>query len=698
MNNLKKLFSPKSLAVVGASDRIGSVGNELMLRITEYGYKGIIYPINPRLATLMGHPVYKSIADVRHPIDLAIIAVPATAVLEVLEMCGAKGVGAAVVISSGFREVGGAGIELEKEIVKIAEKHNIALLGPNCLGVINTNPNVMLDGTFAPLLPRRGSIGFATQSGALASGIINVMPRLDVGLAEMVSLGNQASLKAVDLINYWENVKDVKQILLYLESISNAQKFREVASRVSRTKPIIAIKSGRSDSGAKAAASHTGALAGSDKAAGALLASCGIIREDNLYEMFITALCLNKCSLPNGRRVGIITNAGGVGILSADEVVRHGLSVATLSDKTKTALRECLSPQASVGNPVDVIASASVKHYSDAIDLILKDDGVDILLCIYLYITERNDIAIIQELNAKKKQYPNKPIVAVFMTSDDFQARLTDIAFRTEVPVFSYAEDAVRGLVRLAERSEYLAQSDSPTPVYKVNKQLAASILNEAKVAGHQPTTYQALEVFRAYGIKTAKYGLAKTVQEAVNIAKKTDYPLVIKLDSKTISHKTDVGGVVTNIIDEQQLKDEFGAMLKRLEKSKNMDGFNGIIVMQQIKANREFVAGVSRDPNYGHLLMFGLGGLYIEALNEVNFRLLPLSSRDANALLNSGKTAKLLGALRGNSEADKEALQETLFRLGQLIADFGEIDEVDINPIMINKQGEIFVVDARIK
>ena len=696
-SNIKKLFSPSSLAIIGASDRKGSVGNELMLRVTEYGYKGIIHPINTSLDTLMGYDVPDSVLDVQEVIDLAIIAVPAAVVAKVLTECGIKKIGAAVIISSGFREIGGDGIRLEQELIDIADKYNIALLGPNCLGVINTNPRVLLDGSFAPLLPEAGTIGFATQSGALASGIINVMPSLGVGLAQMVSLGNQASLKAVDIINYWESEGDVGQILLYLESISDVTAFKEVATRVTKTKPIVAIKSGRSDFGAKAAASHTGALAGSDKAADALLSACGVIREDNLSDMFISAQCFSKCALPKGKRVGIITNAGGVGILATDEIVKRGLSIAALSGKTKQALRDSLPPQASVSNPVDVIASASVAHYERATELVLSDENVDILLCVYLYITGRNDIAIVRDLNAKKKLFKNKTIVAVFMTSEDFRARLSEAGLKAEVPIFAYAEEAVHGLARLVERSEYLREKNEASPAIKADKQTAAKIFADADQNGHPPTTYQALEIFRAYGIKTAKFGLAKNAQEACILAKSIGYPLVIKLDSCKISHKTDVGGVVTNILNEAQLISEVEGLVTRLTKAKLMDGFNGIVVMEQIKASREFVAGVNRDPQYGHLIMFGLGGVYIEALNEVNFRLLPLSKRDAKALLATGKTAKLLGALRGNEAANMEMLEDTLFKLNQLIADFPQIDELDINPIMVNKQGEIFVVDARI-
>ncbi|MCL2540724.1 MAG: acetate--CoA ligase family protein [Firmicutes bacterium] len=689
MKDLGKLFRPSGVALIGASDKPGSVGNELWKRITEYGYKDDLYPVNPRMDKLDGKKVYKSISETGK-VDLAIIAVPAAAVAGVLEECGKRKIGAAAIISAGFKETGNAGLKLEQEIKAIADKYNIAMLGPNCLGVINTDPDIMLNGTFAPLQPKRGGIGFATQSGALASGIINIMPTMDVGLAQMVSLGNQAQISATELINHWGDEKQVEQILLYIESILEPETFRETASRVSKTKPIIAIKSGRSESGAKAAASHTGALAGSDKAAGALLGQCGVIREDNLGDMFTTALCFSKCCLPAGRRVGIVTNAGGVGILASDELVKNGFTLAELSSKTKKALRDVLAPQASVNNPVDVIASASAEQYKLATYAVLKDENVDTLFCIYLYITERNDTAILQDLNNKKQMFPNKTIVAVFMTAPDFEGS-------ADVPVFKYAEEAVHGLRRLAERAEYLVTSETQTKTYKVDKFTAANVLNKVKNERRAPTTFESMEVFKAYGIKLADYVLTKNVKEAVAAANKIGYPVVIKLDSKTISHKTDVGGVVVNINNNTDLNHECSAMLERVEAADMAGGFNGIIVMKQIKGSRELVAGINRDPSFGPMLMFGIGGVFIEALEEVNFKLLPVTQGDICALLASGKASKLLGAIRGSKPANKKELSEMLLRLSQLVTDFPEIEELDANPIMLDKNGEAWCVDARI-
>ena len=701
---MDKLFYPKSVAVIGASNKPGSVGNEIMKRLISFKFPGQIYPISLKEKEIEGLACYASVLDIKKNIDLVIIAVPNSVVLNVIDECHSAKISAAVVISAGFKEVGGSGIELENELVRKAKKYEMLIVGPNCLGVINTKS--CLNATFAPLNPLAGSIGFASQSGALGSGIINILPQISLGIGQFVSLGNSAVLTAEDFLEYWEQDNNIKLIMLYVESIKNLQNFKKICSRVTKTKPILIIKSGRSSVGAKATASHTGSLAGDDITISAFIASSGVIRELNLRDFISTAQVLSTCSMPQGEKLAIITNAGGPGIISADCAEDEGIQLAVLTDETKIKLKKFLSSQASINNPVDVVASASLEQVTNAAEVLLKASEVDILLVIYLYITKKNDVALTLELERLRKKYPNKAIVAMFMTTADFaenlrqeKKQLNQKDTSLNIPILNYPSDAIHGIKRLIERQKLLNGTKKESLNFTADKKRVADIIANAQMRGiTKISTLESLEIFNAYNLPVVKFGSAKTFIQAKKIAKNIGYPVTIKISSDTISHKTDVGGVVTNIKDEKMLKVEWGNLTKRLQEVGIADQINNIVIMEQVKnSQRELVAGIATKENIGKLAMFGIGGIFIETLREVAFSPCPLTPTDADALINSTKAKDLLGNVRGHLPADLKIMKEILIKLSQLVVDFPQIKEVDANPIMISKQGEIFLVDARV-
>lgn len=698
MHGLDKIMRPRSIAVIGASTKEHTIGSDIMKRLLEYGYTGKIYPINPKDSEIHGLKAYQSVLDVADDIDMALIVINAKYVLSVIDQCHQKGVKGVVVISAGFKETGSAGAELEKQLAAKIHKYGMTLVGPNCLGVVNTDPAVHLDACFAESLPARGDIGFVSQSGALGGGILNILKDLNLGFAQFISIGNQADVNADSAIEYWENVDDVRQILLYMESIADPKKFRKLATSTTKKKPILALKAGRSAAGASAASSHTGSLAGADKAADALLKQSGVIREFTLQNLFNTAKVFSHCPIPKGDRVAIVTNSGGPGIMATDTVVECGMQMAELSEATKEKLRSFLPAAASVKNPVDMIASAPLDHYQQTLETVLSDDGVDMVIVIYLPFLGLKDIDVAKVVMDIKAQHPNKPIVGVFMTKNEFFAKLSDM--EVNVPFFMFAEEAVMGLNRLNQQRKWIERPITTPMRFDVDAERAAKIFSDAAAENReQLTTGESLQVLSAYGIRVCKDGEAKNADEAVALAEEIGYPVVMKLNSKKISHKTDVGGVRVGIKDAEQLRAEYADLVSKLEAKGLMDGFEGIIVQEMVKSDREMVCGCAKDPQYGPMMMFGLGGVFVEVMKDVTFRLAPLTPEDANDMITSVKAYKLLQGARGAIPAQIDKVEETLMRLSQLVEDYPSIEELDINPLMISdKNGEPIAVDGRIK
>lgn len=695
---LDKIMRPKAIAVVGASTKEHTIGSDIMKRLQEYKFNGNIYPINPKGGIIEGLQAYTNVNEVPGDIDLAIIVIAQKFVLQAIEDCHKKGIKGICIISAGFKEAGAEGAQAEKELVAKLKEYGMRCVGPNCLGVVNTAPDIRMDGCFAESLPERGNIGFVSQSGALGGGILNILKDLNLGFAQFISIGNQADINAETAMEYWENEDDVEQILLYMESIQNPANFRKLASRITKKKPVLALKAGRSAAGASAASSHTGSLAGADKAANALLMQSGVIREYSLKNLFSTAKVFATSPIPKGDRVAIITNSGGPGIMATDAVCEYGLQIAQISDATKDKLRSFLPAAASVKNPIDMIASAPIEHYKQTIETVMADENVDMIVAIYLPFLGLKDIDVAKAMMEIKAQHPEKPLIGVFMTKSDFFTKLSNMD--VNMPFFMYAEDAVDGFNRLNQQRLWMERPEGKIPVYDVDKAKAERIIKGAVAEGRaQLTTLESIDVLDAYGIRACKYGLATNEEEVVNLGNSIGYPVVMKMTSKTTSHKTDVGGVRVNIQSEEQLKEEYRDLIAKLTEKGLIDGLEGVIIQEMVKGNREMVCGIATDPQYGPMMMFGLGGVFIETMKDVTFRIAPLTDVDASEMIRSVKAYELLKGARGTKPANMDQIQETLLRLSQLVNDFKFVDELDINPLLISeKTSEGIAVDGRIK
>lgn len=698
MQRLDHIMKPRSIAVIGASTKAHTIGSDIMKRLQEYGFTGPIYPVNPKGGVIEGLQAYPTVLDVPGDVDLAIVVVNSKFVLQTIDQCHEKGIKGLVIITAGFKETGPEGLKAEQALLEKIRAYGMRCVGPNCLGVVNTHPSIRMDGCFAEALPERGDIGFVSQSGALGGGILNILKDLNLGFAQFISIGNQADINAETAMEYWENEEDVKQILLYMESIQNPANFRRLATRISKKKPILALKAGRSAAGASAASSHTGSLAGADMAADALLRQSGVIREFSLKNLFATAKMFSNCPLPKGDRVAIMTNSGGPGIMATDAVCEYGMQMAQLSDETKVKLRSFLPAAASVKNPVDMIASAPLEHYRQTLETLLGDENVDMIMAIYLPFLGLKDIDVAKALMEIKAQNPEKPIVGVFMTNNEFFKQLADMD--VNMPFFMYAEEAVDGMNRLNQQRLWVEKPIGEEVRFDVDQARAQAIMAEAVAEGRdQLSTRESIDVLEAYGVRVCQAGFARTEDEAVAIADRIGYPIVMKMTSKTTSHKTDVGGVRVNIGSADALRAQYQDLVAKLEERGLLEGLEGVIIQEMVKGSREMVCGIATDPQYGPQLMFGLGGVFIEVMKDVTFRIAPITDVDAHEMVRSVKAYKLLQGARGTTPAQIDQIESTLLRLSQLVSDFTFIDELDINPLIISeKNGEAIAVDGRIK
>lgn len=693
---LNKILYAKSVAVIGASQNEQSIGHEILKNILDFGFNGEVYAVNPKYEEILGCKTFKSVLEIKKDVDFAVIVVPAKAVVGVVEECGKAGIKGAVVISAGFKEVGKEGAKLESQLLETAEKYKMSIIGPNCLGVMNVDNK--LNASFSPVAPKKsGKVAFVSQSGALVCGIVNLMQQENLNCSHIVSIGNQADVDFLDFFELWENDDNIDLILAYVEGIEDAQRFKEVCSRITKTKPIIMLKSGRSAKGGSATASHTGALAGDDIALGALIKSSGVIREYYLRDFINTAKVFNSIKTLQGKRLGILTNAGGPAIIATDSASDLGLNVVDLSEETKNKLMENLPFQASVKNPVDIIASASLEQFVKSAEIMLASNEIDVLLVIYLYIQQKNDISLAKELDKLREKYPQKAIVATFQTTDDFFEDVKE--FEVKTPIFKYGIDALSPLIKLIEYEENRSLKTKNLSQIKVDSKTAKKIISTYQKENRKLlTTFDSLKFFECFALPLAKFTLAKTLEDATAFAEEVGYPLVLKISSKTITHKTDVGGVVVGISTKQQLVSEWKALNSRLKQKNLLEDIEGIVVMRQVKDTaREFVGGIVKKDNVGHMAMFGLGGIFIETLNEVAFAPCPLSKVDAYRIIENTKANKLLGKVRNYAEVDKEKLVDVLLRMSKMVEAFPEITEIDINPIIADKNGEVVMIDARV-
>ncbi|NWF96741.1 MAG: acetate--CoA ligase family protein [Candidatus Thorarchaeota archaeon] len=678
---MRALFNPRSIAVVGASSTKGKLGNDVMRNLVDSGFDGRIYPINPSGGEMFGHKVYRRLSDISGDVDVAVIVVPAKAVLEVAEECGKKGVKALVVITAGFKEIGHDGLEAERKLVQIAEKYGMVVQGPNCLGIVNTNRPY--NATFAAGTPAKGTIAFASQSGALMTGILDWSLMESIGFSKFVSLGNKAHLDESDFIEAFGDDPDSTFILLYIESVVDGRKFVEACRKVVPQKPIFVIKSGVSAAGARAASSHTGSLAGSDTAYDVAFKQCGVIRATSMASLFDVANVFDDMHLPAGNRVAIVTNAGGPGILTTDACEANGLVVTQLSPATVDLLKKSLPPAAAVYNPVDALGTALAEDYRLCTEAVLRDENVDavIVLLTPQAMTEVTETARV--LVETHQKYPEKPIVTVFMGGNSMvYPRI--VLNEGRVPVFDFPERAVKALAELykyVERRNSLR--DESIPRFNVDKKRVQQVIESVRADGRRVLLgSEAHAIAEAYSIPTAKIRLATSSEEAKQIASEIGYPVVMKIASPDIIHKSDVGGIRVGLATPEDVEVAFQQILASCKANMPKAIIYGVEVQQMADKGRELIVGCSRDVQFGPLVMFGAGGIFVNYLKDVAFRLAPMTRSDVSEMIAETKMGTLLRGVRGEPPSDIKALEDTILKISQLVTDFPEIVELDINPL----------------
>lgn len=695
-----RFLKPRSVAVIGASRRRGSISAEIFRNLLDLGFEGPVYPVNPKSEVVQSVPAYADVTAIPGPVDLAVIVVPASAVLEVAHQCGQKGVRALLVISAGFAEVGEQGRELQHELVDVARAYGMRILGPNCMGLMNNNPDVRLNATFAPLVPGFGRLAFSSQSGALGIAVMDLARELGLGLSSFVSVGNKADISGNDLLQYWEEDQDTDVILLYLESFGNPRKFARIARRVSKKKPIVAVKSGRSRAGARAAASHTASMAAGDAAVEALFHQAGVIRTDALEELFDVASLLATQPLPAGNRVAILTNAGGLGILAADACEATGLEIPPLTEQTSAALRALLADEASVANPVDMIASASADQYARALELLLADANVDSVIVIFIppLVTSAADVA-----NAVIEVRPpagDKTVIACFMGEEGIH----DLLRRSDraIPSYAFPESAARALGRVAAYAGWRDAPEGhlvePEAIDRVKAlQLVARAL-EREAGWLDPSDVS--DLLLAYGVPSVRNVVARSEDEVRAAAADIGGPVVVKVVSSTIVHKSDVGGVHLNLDSPDEAARAAGKILTSLREAALDDQIEGFLVQEMARpGGTEMFVGMTHDPTFGPLLACGAGGTLVELLRDVSLRITPLTDLDARDMLRGLKTWPLFEGYRGAPPLDAEALEHLVLRISTMVEDLPHIAELDLNPVLVYERGlGCSVVDARIR
>jgi acetyltransferase len=698
MGALDAILRPRAVAVVGASRTPGTIGHQLVANLVRYGYTGVIHPVHPTARAVHGIRAHPTVSAIGEAVDLAIIAVPKQHVAAVAEDCGRAGVRGIVVVSAGFREVGGEGAARERELMEVVRRHEMRMVGPNCMGVLNADPTVSMNGTFAPIMPPFGGVAFVSQSGAMGLNVLAYARDYGIGISQFVSVGNKPDVSGNDLLLQWEHDPTVRVILMYVENFGNPARFREIASRVARRKPIIALKSGRSGVGARAASSHTGALAASDAAVEALLGQAGVLRAASVEELFDMAMAFGgRQPLPRSRRVAILTNSGGPGILAADALEANGMQVPELHAATVEALRPLFPEEASLRNPLDMIASATAAGYRQALEALLRDPGVDAAVAIFTPPMGVGQRVVGDAIVAAAATRPEKPVLAVLMGRDEL-AQGKEALHEAGIPAFVFPESAARALAALSRQREWLERGpDEPAPL-PVDRARAAAILARARDAGRDRLPEQdALALLDAYGIPVAPARLARSDEEAACLAAELGGPVVMKVVSPQVVHKSDVGGVRVGIATPDEAREAWGDIVRRVGAAVPGATIEGVLVQRMVSGGRETIVGVTRDRLFGPLVMFGLGGIFVEALRDVVFRLAPIGPRDAAAMVGGIRGARILSGMRGLPPSDTGALAESVRRVAQLAADFPEIAELDVNPLLAFETG-VVAVDGRVR
>lgn len=693
---LDKFFAPRAVAVIGASREEGKVGHSLMKNLVEHGFKGPIYPVNPKATDIMGRKCFTDIASLPDGIDLAVIAIPAKFVPAAIEDCGHKGIAAAIVISAGFKEVGPDGKELEQRLFNAAMASGVRILGPNCLGLISTSSS--LDASFAAHYPEKGDIAVISQSGALCTAILDWAVRNHIGFSKLISIGNKVDIDEEALIEALNEDRDTKVIVGYLEDIENGPHFMRTAERVTKTKPIILIKAGTTEAGSKAASSHTGSIAGARMAYQCAFRRSGILQAPSLESLFDYAQMFSYQPLLKGRRIAVLTNAGGPGIMAADAVENMGLAFATISDATKDKFRKFLPAAANVANPIDILGDAPAEVYGKALKILLEEGGVDgvvILLTPQAMIDVEE--AAKQIVHAAKGS--KRPVAASFIGADRVASGI-EILQRNRIPHYPTPERAVEALSMLDEFVKWLERPRRVIRRFAVNTTKVDRVLRFSQKRGQLNVGEQeSKEILGAYGFTVPRDRFARTADEAVSAASAIGYPVVMKIVSPDIVHKSDIGGVKVNLTGPVQVRDAFELMMMRVREKEPNARLQGVLMQEMVTEGREIIVGMTRDPQFGPMLMFGLGGVYVEVLRDVSFQLAPITSEEALEMLFGTKTYKLLQGVRGEKSVDMQLVAECIQRISQLSIDFPQIAEMDINPLKVSaERASAVAVDARIR
>ncbi len=691
---LESFFEPASVAVIGASRTPGKVGYDVVKNLIEAEFAGTIYPVNPKADEVQGLPCAPSVDQIEGNVEVAVIVIPAPFVLDAIDQCSRKGVRAIIIISAGFKESGEEGARLEEQVAQKCRAEGIRCIGPNCLGVMS--PVTGLNASFGATMPKPGNIAFFSQSGALGTAILDVAVGEDIGMSRFISYGNKADVDETDLVEALGADDETEVILGYLESIDDGRRFMDVAAQVTRAKPVIILKAGRTRAGAKAASSHTGSLAGADSAYDAAFRQCGVVRANTVAEFFDYARAFATGRLPQGNRVAVITNAGGPGIIATDAIEFSRLTMAELSEETQSTLAERLPPQANVHNPVDVLGDAKADRYRVALDAVAREEGVSAVLTILTPQTsteiDKTAMAIVEAA-----QQTDKPIISSFMGSMSvrFAWRMLD---HRGIPNFEQPDRAVRALEAMVTHGEWRRAKPEQPRSYEFDSDAIGRAIAEAQAEGLEALGERnARQIAQACGIRVPQSTFAATEDAAAQAAEDIGYPVVLKISSDDILHKSDAGGVKTKLRDQEAVRQAYRQVMDSARAYKADAQLDGVLVQEMVSGGREVIVGVNRDSQFGAVVMFGLGGVYVEVLKDVTFRVAPLTPRDASEMVRGIRAAQMLEAFRGDPRSDIEAIEDCLMRVSQLAVQFPQIAECDLNPVMVYPEGQgIIALDVR--
>lgn len=698
--SLDCIFKPRSIAVIGASRRPGSIGAEVFKNLMKSGFAGSVHPVNRSAQSVQSVPAFGSVLEIPETVDLAVIVVPKAHVLAVVDECAAKCVKGLVVLTAGFGELGVEGRTLQEQLRAKALSHGMRMIGPNCLGVLNTDPTVQLNATFAPTWPPRGGVAIASQSGAVGLALLDYARHLGIGISQFASMGNKADVSGNDLLEYWEDHVDTRVIALYLESLGNPARFMQLAKRVSRKKPIVVVKSGRTEAGARAAASHTGALAGMDIAVDALFHQAGVLRTDTVEELFDLVKLLSNQPVPVGNRVAILTNAGGPAIMASDACESRGLTLPRLTTETTTALRAALPAEAAVNNPIDMLASAPPQTYERCLRLLMDDDNVDVVLVLFVppLVTEATEVA---EAIRRAAVGATKPILVCLLGTDAVR-RGEDLLHDAHIPTYGFPEAAVGALASAVRYRQFLerpqGQDVEPAGIDRDRAALAMQKVRTRTTEGWL-TGEETRDLLQAYGLPMPRTATASSVEEALRLASDIGYPVALKLLSRRIVHKTEANGVHLDLRGPDDLRRAYSAIAEGARATSLADAMDGVLIQQMVTGGVEMYVGMTEAPGFGALLAFGAGGTAVEVYRDVAFRVHPLTDVDARDMLEQVRAKTLLRGFRGGPVADQAALIDAVLRVDRLARDWTEIRELDVNPLLALPVGRgVVALDARIR